>query len=73
MKLLYCYIAFAYGYGLYIMGEIHDEISYEYRYDINNYRKALFHNILIFLIFPIIWPFVIIYGWINDLKDIIKR
>lgn len=73
MKLLMLYCAFAYGYGLSMMGEIHNEISYEYRYDVNNYRKALFFNILIFMIFPIIWPFVIIYVWINDLKDIIKR
>lgn len=73
MKLLYCYIAFAYGYGLSMMGEIHSEISYEYRYDIKKYRKALFSNLLILVVFPIIWPFIIIYGWIYTFKDIVKR
>lgn len=73
MKLLYCYIAFAYGYGLSMMEEVHDEISYEYRYDIKKYRKALFSNLLILVIFPIIWPFIIIYGWAHTFKDIIKR
>ena len=73
MKLLYCYIAFAYGYGLSLMGEIHSEISYEYRHNAKEYNKALFANILVFILFPIIWPFIIIYGWIQDLKDIIKR
>lgn len=71
--LIQCYIAFAYGYGLSLMGEIHSEISYEYRYDIKKYNKALFANILIFIIFPIIWPFIIIYGWVQQLLDIIKR
>lgn len=72
MKLLYCYIAFAYGYGLSLMGEIQDDLICEYGHNKKEYRKALFANILVFILFPIIWPCIIVYGWVQQLLDIIK-
>ena len=66
--ILYIYIPFAYGYGLSLFSELKDEIENEYQYNIKEYDKATWALLIILLIFPLIWPFVIAYNIYNCLR-----
>ena len=65
---LYIYVPFAYGYGLSLHNELSEEIEYEYQYSIKEYKRANWALLVILLIFPLIWPFVIVYNIYNYLR-----
>ena len=68
MTALILYCTFAYGYGLSLHNELSEEIEYEYQYSIKEYRRASWALLIILLIFPLIWPFAIIYNIYNRLR-----
>ena len=71
--IIYLYCAFAYGYGLSLMGEIYEELCHDYQYNTREFVPALLFNLVMYLFFPLILIFITLSNWYYSIKDLVKR